>query len=134
MQFEYAFWIGHVLAIRFIKLTLLFLFRSLFRGRSGRTWFDYGNWTLIVLTTAWLVVFLFFEIFACGTTPQVSWESFDSLRTKCVDTFGMQTGCAVFSWVLDLAIFVEPLFMIRTLNMSLKRKVQASVVFLFSGL
>ena len=30
-KFEYAFWIGHVLAIGFIKLTLLFLFRGLFR-------------------------------------------------------------------------------------------------------
>lgn len=31
-KFEYAFWIGHVLAIGFIKLTLLFLFRALFKG------------------------------------------------------------------------------------------------------
>ena len=31
-KFEYAFWIGHVLAIGFIKLTLLFLFRTLSKG------------------------------------------------------------------------------------------------------
>ncbi|KAK4195846.1 hypothetical protein QBC40DRAFT_310330 [Triangularia verruculosa] len=97
-KFEYGFWIGHVLAIGFIKLTLLFFFRGLFKGR-----------------------------------PAASWESFESLRTKCLDTFGMLTGCSVFSWVLDLAIFIEPLVMIRTLNMSRKRKVQASIVFLFSG-
>jgi hypothetical protein len=31
-KFEYAFWIGHVLAIGFIKWTILFLFRGLFKG------------------------------------------------------------------------------------------------------
>ncbi|KAK0744564.1 hypothetical protein B0T21DRAFT_407653 [Apiosordaria backusii] len=81
----------------------------------------------------WTVVFLFLEIFACGDRPAASWESFESLRTECMDTFGLQTGCAVFSWVWDLAIFIEPLLMIQTLNMSLKRKIQASIVFLFSG-
>ncbi|KAI0402965.1 hypothetical protein F4802DRAFT_617088 [Xylaria palmicola] len=131
--FEYAFWIGHVLAIGLIKLTILFFFRILFRGRSYRTAFDYANWTLIALVSLWTTVFLFFEIFACGSNPSASWSSLASLRNVCLDTFGLQTGCAAFSWVLDLAIFIEPLLMIRTLNMSFKRKVQTSVVFLGSG-
>ncbi|KXX79399.1 hypothetical protein MMYC01_204056 [Madurella mycetomatis] len=133
-KFEYAFWIGHVLAIGSIKLTLLFLFRGLFKGRVGRTTFDIANWTLIMLVTLWTVAFLFLEIFACGNSPSASWDSFDSLRTKCMDTFALQLACAVISWILDLAIFIEPLVMIRTLNMKFKRKVQASIVFLFSFL
>ncbi|KAI0198216.1 hypothetical protein F4808DRAFT_436901 [Astrocystis sublimbata] len=132
-KFEYAFWIGHVLAIGFIKLTILFLFRRLFKGSAIRTTFDHVNWVLIALVTLWTAVFLFFDIFACGTAPEASWESWNSLRSACVDTFGMQTGCAVFSWVLDLAIFTEPLVMIRTLNMSRKRKIQTSFIFMVSG-
>ncbi|KAI1178232.1 hypothetical protein F4777DRAFT_576289 [Nemania sp. FL0916] len=131
--FEYAFWITHVLAIGFIKLTILFLLRHVFKGRSYSTAFDYTNWILITLVILWTLVFLFFDIFACGTTPQASWESWSSLRSACINTFGLQTGCAVFSWVLDIAIFVEPLIMIRTLNMSRARKVQSSLVFLSSG-
>ncbi|GAB1318518.1 hypothetical protein MFIFM68171_08728 [Madurella fahalii] len=131
-KFEYAFWIGHVLAIGFIKFTLLFLFRSLFRGQAGRSAFDIANWTLIILVTLWTVAFVFLEILACGNRPSASWESFDSLRTKCMDTFALQLACAVISWILDLAIFIEPLVMIRTLNMKFRRKIQASVVFLFS--
>ncbi|KAI0186501.1 hypothetical protein EV127DRAFT_438784 [Xylaria flabelliformis] len=132
-KFEYAFWIGHILAIGFIKLTILCFFRLLFRGRSYWTAFDYANWTLITLVILWTVVFFFFEILACGSHPEASWSSLESLRNNCVDTFGLQTGCAVFSWILDLAIFIEPLVMIRTLNMKFKRKVQASLVFLGSG-
>ncbi|GAW23042.1 hypothetical protein ANO14919_125900 [Xylariales sp. No.14919] len=131
--FEYAFWITHVLAIGFIKLTILFLLRRVFRGRAYKTAFDYANWTLIILVILWILVFLFFDIFACGTHPEASWESWNSLRNACIDTFGMQTGCAVFSWVLDIAIFIEPLVMIRTLNMSRARKIQASLVFFSSG-
>ncbi|KAF2229682.1 hypothetical protein EV356DRAFT_536995 [Viridothelium virens] len=131
-KFEYAFWIGHVLDIGFIKLTLLFLFRRVFKGHAYRTPFDYANWTLIILVLTWTVVFLCFEIFACGIHPSVSWASLTSLRTQCVDTFSMQTGCAAFSWVLDIAILVEPLFVISSLNMSLRRKLQVSVVFLLS--
>ncbi|KAI0189062.1 hypothetical protein F4808DRAFT_445759 [Astrocystis sublimbata] len=132
-KFEYAFWIGHVLATGAIKLTILSLFRILFGGRSYWTPFDYSNWTLITLVSLWTTVFFFFEILACGSHPEASWSSLASLRNDCVDTFGLQTGGAVFSWVLDLAIFIEPLLMIRTLNMTFKRKVQASLVFLGSG-
>ncbi|KAI0910063.1 hypothetical protein F4824DRAFT_458542 [Ustulina deusta] len=132
-KFEYAFWIGHVLAIGFIKLTILCFFRLLFRGRSTWTPFDYANWTLIGLVLAWTLVFFFFEILACGSHPAASWASVESLRQNCVDTFGLQTGGAAFNWLLDLAILIEPLLMIRTLNMKLRRKVQASLVFLGSG-
>lgn len=58
------------------------------------------------------MVFLFLEIFACGSNPSLSWASLLSLRNACLDTFAMQTGCAVFNWVMDLAILVEPLFMV----------------------
>ncbi|KAJ4390893.1 hypothetical protein N0V93_004492 [Gnomoniopsis smithogilvyi] len=39
---------------------------------------------------------------------------------------------AIINWVIDLGILLEPLFKIGTLNMSFRRKVQASAVFLFS--
>lgn len=64
------------------------------------------------MVTLWTLVFLFYEVFACGTTPAASWESLESLRTKCTDTFALQTGCAAFSWVMDLAILIEPLFVV----------------------
>ncbi|KAA8642400.1 uncharacterized protein ATNIH1004_011344 [Aspergillus tanneri] len=131
-KFEYAFWIAHVLDIGFIKLALLFLFRRIFKSNAFRTPFDYANWTLIILVILWTVVFLFFEVFACGADPSVSWSDLYSLRQKCVDTFAMQTGCAVFSWIMDLAILVEPLFMIAPLKMSFRKKLQVCLVFFCS--
>lgn len=82
-------------------------------GRSYRTAFDYANWVLITLVILWTTVFFFFEVFACGTTPAASWTSLYSLRHACIDTFSMQTACAVFNWIMDLAILIEPLLMVR---------------------
>ncbi|KAI1177471.1 hypothetical protein F4777DRAFT_542194 [Nemania sp. FL0916] len=131
-KFEYVFWSGHALAIGSIKLSILFLFRRIFKGTAYRTAFDYANWTLIILVVLWTVLFLFLNIFACGVTPASAWESLYSLRHDCIDTFAQQAGSAIVSWILDLAILIEPLFMISLLNMSVRRKIQASLVFLFS--
>ncbi|KAI1121714.1 hypothetical protein F5Y10DRAFT_95408 [Nemania abortiva] len=131
-KFEYAFWSGHAVAIGCIKLSILFLFRRIFKGRAYRSIFDYTNWILILIVVLWTVLFLFLNIFACGITPASAWESLYSLRHDCIDTFAQQTGSAIVSWILDLAILIEPLFMISMLNMSIRRKVQTSLVFLFS--
>ncbi|KAK6835049.1 hypothetical protein PG990_000144 [Apiospora arundinis] len=131
-KFQYAFWICHVLTIGFIKLTILFLFRRIFKGRSFRTKFDYANWCLISCVALWTVISLFLYIFACGDKPSRSWTSLQQLRGACMDTNSLQSGCAAFSWIMDLAILLEPLFKIRSLNMKRKRKIQTSFVFLFS--
>ncbi|XXH04028.1 hypothetical protein Hte_010439 [Hypoxylon texense] len=115
-KFEYAFWIGHVLATGFIKLAILFLFRRLFKGVAYRTAFDYANWTLIVIVVAWTVTFLFLAIFSCGSNPSAIWESLESLRTKCVDTFALYTANSILSWIMDLAILIEPLLMVCRLS------------------
>lgn len=33
LQFQFGFWIGHVVVIGLIKLVLLFFFRRIFRGK-----------------------------------------------------------------------------------------------------
>ncbi|KAI5363628.1 hypothetical protein Slin14017_G055920 [Septoria linicola] len=128
-KFEYAYWIGHVLAIGLIKLTFLFFFRRIFRGRGLRTAFDWINWTMIILVTTWMVVFVFLEIFMCGLNFWAAWSSVYALRTYCINTFAMLTACAITSWIMDLAILAIPLVMVGTLHMTMKRKLQASLVF-----
>lgn len=64
-----------------------------------------------------------------------------------MDTFALLTSCAITNWVIDLAIFAIPLVMVRmlrarkigtimltmeqinSLQMTARRKVQASLVF-----
>lgn len=86
---------------------------SLLPGRAFTTTFDYCNWILIVAVILWTVVFLFFEIFLCGTRPSLTWSDPHSSRHLCINPFALQTSSAVFNWVMDLAIVIEPLFVVR---------------------
>ncbi|GIZ48692.1 hypothetical protein CKM354_001174200 [Cercospora kikuchii] len=128
-KLEYAYWIGHVLVIGFTKLTFLFFSRRIFRGRGARTKFDYVNWLMIGVVTVWMVAYVFLEIFMCGLNFWAAWDTVYALRTYCMDTFALLTSCAITNWVIDLAIFAIPLVMINSLQMTAKRKVQASLVF-----
>ncbi|KAF2206741.1 hypothetical protein CERZMDRAFT_103041 [Cercospora zeae-maydis SCOH1-5] len=146
-KLEYAYWIGHVLVIGFTKLTFLFFSRRIFRGRGTRTAFDYVNWIMIGVVTVWMVAYVFLEIFMCGLNFWAAWDTVYALRNYCMDTFALLTSCAITNWVIDLAIFAIPLVMvglirsrkgestslnkyqINSLQMTARRKIQASLVF-----
>ncbi|KAM3413834.1 hypothetical protein BST61_g10513 [Cercospora zeina] len=128
-KLEYAYWIGHVLVIGFTKLTFLFFSRRIFRGRGTRTAFDYVNWLMIGVVTVWMVAYVLLEIFMCGLNFWAAWDTVYALRNYCMNTFALLTSCAITNWVIDLAIFAIPLVMINSLQMTARRKIQASLVF-----
>lgn len=86
-------------------------------------------------------------ILVCGLNFWAAWDTVYALRTYCMDTFALLTSCAITNWVIDLAIFAIPLVMVRmlrarkigtimltmeqinSLQMTARRKVQASLVF-----
>ncbi|KAI1455163.1 hypothetical protein F4805DRAFT_437047 [Annulohypoxylon moriforme] len=132
-KFEYAFWIVHVVTMGVIKLAILFLLRRVFRGRSYWTGFDYANWIMIGCVSLWTILFLLLYVFESGVHPSLGWTTADSVRQRPFNTWAMIAGSASCSWVMDLSILIEPLFMIGTLKMGLRKKIQASMVFLCSG-
>lgn len=140
---------GHVLTIGLIKLSILFFFRRLFKGRAKRTAFDIANWTLIILVICWVITFLLTIGFECGPTPQALWTTTFWTGHTCFDTSAMYLACAALDWIFDLAILIEPLVMVRkddfasmtkayyeskisTLHLNLRKKFQLCTVFLFS--
>lgn len=133
-RFEYSFWIVHIATMGVIKLAILFLLRRIFRGRCYWTGFDYANWAIIGSVILWTLIFLLLYVFESGVPIQLGWTTVESVRVRPFDTWAMMTGSAICSWVMDLSILVEPLCMISTLKMGLRRKLQASMVFLCSGL
>ncbi|KAI7779507.1 hypothetical protein LA080_000791 [Diaporthe eres] len=132
-KYQYAFWIIHSLDIGLIKLALLVFFRRVFKGRGKRTPFDIVNWTLIITTVLWTLIAVFISIFECGIHAEGTWTGLEQLKRMCLNNFLMYAALAVASSIVDLAILIEPLIMIRRLNMSTRRKIQVSLVFLLSG-
>ncbi|KAF2168298.1 hypothetical protein M409DRAFT_21735 [Zasmidium cellare ATCC 36951] len=132
-KFEWAFWNGHTVTICFVKLSILFFFRRLFRGKGKRTAFDIANWSLIVFIPIWGVVFLFAQFFVCGLHPEALWTTHFWDANACINSFAMNLAASVFNWIVDLCILIEPLVMIQRLQLvNARQRLQASAVFSLS--
>lgn len=67
-QLEYAFFALSVLAIGFIRLVFVLLYRRIFRGNV----FHAINWTVIGVIIAWTVAFFLACLFQCAPHFSVS--------------------------------------------------------------
>lgn len=108
-QLEYGFWPVNNFSIGFTKLSILFLYRRIFQGRTRRTAFDVINWFLIILTICWTLAFSLTELFACGAHANYAWGTLYELRYDCVNTFQVFAVSSSINFIVDLAILIEPI-------------------------
>ena len=94
-----------ILALATIKLSILFFYRRIFRGRA----FDIASWVLIGVVGAWAVTFVIAILAACGTSIAANFETLGALKEECVDTFDILIALAVSDVVVDLAVLFMPI-------------------------
>ena len=104
-----------ILALATIKLSILFFYRRIFRGRS----FDIASWFLIGVVVAWAVTFLIAILAACGTAIAVNFQTLGALKQECVNTFDILIALAVSDVAVDLAILVMPIPLVSPRDTSL---------------
>jgi hypothetical protein len=92
------------LALGFIKLSILFFYRRIFRGK----YFDVLSWTLIVLVILWTLGFLLVQIFDCKGHFQTNWGLLADLE-KCINTFRQLLAYSISDVIIDLFIFALPI-------------------------
>lgn len=92
-------------ALGFTKLSILFFYRRIFRGKI----FDILSWTVIGITAVWTVIFGFLFIFICGTTFWVVWQPIADTQDYCRDSGGRQIGFAATDVCTDLVTLVLPI-------------------------
>ena len=105
-----------ILALATIKLSILFFYRRIFRGRA----FDIASWVLIGVVGAWAVTFVIAILAACGTSIAANFQTLGALKEECVDTFDILIALAVSDVVVDLAVLYMPIPLVSSLNASLK--------------
>lgn len=74
---------------------------------------------MIVLTTIWIVGFLFAGMFLCGKDVSALWGSEMDYLTKCADTVRDQIAMGVSDFALDVAIILLPVPMVRNSNLGI---------------
>lgn len=101
-----------ILALATIKLSILFFYRRIFRGRA----FDIASWFLIGVVGVWVVTFFIAILAACGTSIAANFQTLGDLKTECVDTFEILIALAVSDVAVDLAILIMPIPLVSPLR------------------
>lgn len=104
---EIPFNLIQILAVGTIKLSILFLYRRIFRGRG----FGIFNWVLIGVVTAWTITFFIAYFAACGIAARL--ETIGDLKTECVNVFALVVAMTASDVAVDLVILILPVPFVR---------------------
>ncbi|KAI9655105.1 MAG: hypothetical protein M1821_005588 [Bathelium mastoideum] len=124
---QYVLSFFFVLVIGLIRLSILFFYKRIFRGKV----FNISFWILVVTVTIWMVLFFFISIFECGTNIKANWGSFADYAEYCINLFTLVIAIAITDVILDVAVVILPLPFIWKLQMPTKQKLGVSLIFLF---
>ncbi|KAJ5205566.1 hypothetical protein N7472_002014 [Penicillium cf. griseofulvum] len=126
-KYKYAFQTTEKIAFGLIKLSILFLWK---RMLSPIRSFQLFCWVMIVIVAAWSISFFFATLFQCGTHWDWNWAPIGFFLTECTDTLNMLTVFCGTDLLTDFVIMFMPVPIIWKLQMSVKKKVGVTSVFM----
>lgn len=109
-----------------VKLSILLIQRRIFTSRP----FKIIAHVLTGIFVVWWITVLFTQIFSC--MPVHSFWDF-ALRKSCINTTMFYNGVAISNIIFDFILLILPLPMIWQLQMTLKKKLQVSFIFILGG-
>ena len=123
--------IHYPFSVSIIKLAILLFYVRLFGSRKGFRNILYATGALVI---SWFIGSTFAAIFRC--TPISAAFILDGVLQEqhCIDTNAWFISTSVFNVLLDIWILALPLFVIWTLQLSFRRKVGVSGIFLLGAL
>ena len=113
-----------------IKLSCMFFYRRIF---SGGTKLNIATLSIIGFIIAWTIAFFFTLLFICGRHLDYAWTTIAN-ELKCNNVSGVQDSFAVTDVLTDLIVWIFPLPLVWSLQMSRGRKVAVSLIFLLGAL
>ncbi|KAJ2971883.1 hypothetical protein NUW58_g9298 [Xylaria curta] len=114
----------------FIKLSVLFFFRRIFRVRA----FIIINNIVIGLTASWGIAYLFALAFQC-VPPSILWEKLESeYGPYCVMVLPFYLSFAFTDLILDVIIFILPVPHLWQLVMPMRQKLGVALIFFLGSL
>jgi len=110
LQLVYIIFVLQPLALGFTKLAFLFFYRRLFVFPG----FQMTSLVFIILTAAWIFIFLFGFIFDCGLDFDANWQSLETISRSCPFGFEATIAFTITDACLDLCILLLPLPWVST--------------------
>ena len=113
-----------------IKLSLVMWYRKIFIGKK----FNVASWIVGAIVVAWTVGFFFPTVFACHPISVIYNGTIEQLFSECIDTITLLETFAVTDVMTDVMVLSLPVPMVWQLQMSIRRKITISGVFLIGTL
>ena len=105
---KFAFNLLQVIILGTIKLSVIFFYRRIFRGRT----FDYYSIGMIAVVIVWSIAFFFSVLFECRTHFEYLWSTLLNLVTHCSDEEKFFKAYAISDVVIDGLILAMPIPMV----------------------
>ena len=102
---KWTFNLLQVLVLGTIKLSVLFFYRRIFRGKT----FDYYSRGMITIVGAWTIAFFFTVLFECGTKFEYLWSTLLNLLTHCTNDLMYLKAYAISDVITDGLILATPI-------------------------
>lgn len=127
LKLVYCAEIFYVLAISFIKFSILLFYQRIFPTPN----FVITLWIIGTITLTWTIAGGLSFVFQCSPVSK-TWNP--NLNGKCVDIIKLFVGNAIPNIVTDFAIIIAPIPMIFKLRIAYAQKIALCVVFLMGGM
>ena len=129
LQLYYSSEITYIFAITLIKISILLLYRSIFR----RPHFFTATYVVGALCVAWAIACTFVSIFSCK--PIAAFWDQNIVNFKCISTRNYFIGNSIPNIALDITILSLPMYEIYKLQkMKLKTKIMVGTMFALGSL
>ncbi|KAI9782772.1 MAG: hypothetical protein M1816_001724 [Peltula sp. TS41687] len=126
LRMMYSYELLYALSIALIKTSIVLLFRRLFPTPR----FKRAANIMLIFNIVCYITFTFTVIFQCNPI-HYAWEN--PLSEKCINQVAFFIFAGVMGCVTDIAILIMPMFEIWKLQLSQRRKVALTIMFLLGG-
>ena len=101
---KYAFNLLQIIILGTIKLSVIFFYRRLFRGRA----FDHYSKGMMAVVGFWATAFFLGVLFECGTRFEDLWSTLLNLISHCADEEIFFKAFAISDVIIDGLILAMP--------------------------
>jgi hypothetical protein len=93
--------------------------------------FRYSSIVVAAIVVGWMISVTIVQIFTCNP---VAGAWLQTITKKCINQNAFYYGNAISNLITDVILLVMPLPMIWKLNMSMRKKINVSLLFILGGL
>lgn len=105
LQLNLGFDLTQYLALGMTKLSIMFFYRRIFRGRA----FEILSWILVGLSILWTVAWFFLALFQCGGHVDYLWGFTKAYGPSCMSGGILLFTNVLTDVILDLSILILPI-------------------------